>query len=320
MRTHMCGELDIASVGQTVSLCGWVARRREHGEHLAFVDIRDHSGIMQCVVDNDVDVRSEYVIRVTGVVRARPEGTVNTSLTTGMVEIGDCVVEILNSAEPPPFPVDARADDVDEMIRLKYRYLDIRRERMQKNLRVRAQINSAIRTEMETNGFVEVETPFLMPSTPEGAREFLVPSRKEPGSFFALPQYAADGAGAVWHTADAIWAALGDTSRDVNWYTKRMTLGAVYSACVLFWLGDESPDMADTRAFIDRRIDDVMRFEKVKAQAKGLVAKLPSVAAIAGLCAQGVTDTIFFRPEVQLSGWFCIATLAAGASRAEGRG
>ncbi len=188
MRTHMCGELDIASVGTTVSLCGWVARRREHGEHLAFVDIRDHSGIMQCVVDNDVDVRSEYVIRVTGVVRARPEGTINSSLTTGMVEIGDCVVEILNSAEPPPFPVDARADDVDEMIRLKYRYLDIRRERMQKNLRVRAQINSAIRNEMETNGFVEVETPFLMPSTPEGAREFLVPSRKEPGSFFALPQ------------------------------------------------------------------------------------------------------------------------------------
>jgi aspartyl-tRNA synthetase len=184
----MCGELDIASVGQTVSLCGWVARRREHGEHLAFVDIRDHSGIMQCVVDNDVDVRSEYVIRVTGVVRARPEGTINSSLTTGMVEIGDCVVEILNSAEPPPFPVDARADDVDEMIRLKYRYLDIRRERMQRNLRVRAQINSAIRKEMETNGFVEVETPFLMPSTPEGAREFLVPSRKEPGSFFALPQ------------------------------------------------------------------------------------------------------------------------------------
>jgi aspartyl-tRNA synthetase len=184
----MCGELDISSVGKTVSLCGWVARRREHGEHLAFVDIRDHSGIMQCVVDNNVDVRSEYVIRVTGVVRARPEGTINSSLTTGMVEIGDCVVEILNSAEPPPFPVDARADDVDEMIRLKYRYLDIRRERMQKNLRVRAQINSAIRKEMETNGFVEVETPFLMPSTPEGAREFLVPSRKEPGSFFALPQ------------------------------------------------------------------------------------------------------------------------------------
>ena len=184
----MCGDLGSANVGETVSLCGWVGRRREHGEHLAFVDLRDHSGLIQCVVDNDVDVRSEYVVRVTGVVRARPEGTVNTALSTGAVELGECVVEVLNAAEPPPFPVDARADDVDEMIRLKFRYLDIRRERMQKNLRIRAKINSAIRAEMETNGFLEVETPMLMPSTPEGAREFLVPSRKEPGSFFALPQ------------------------------------------------------------------------------------------------------------------------------------
>ena len=188
MRTHMCGVLDVSHIGQTVSICGWVGRRREHGEHLAFVDLRDHSGVVQCVVDNNVDVRSEYVIRVTGVVRARPEGTINSSLTTGMVEIGDCIVEILNSAEPPPFPVDARADDVDESVRLKFRYIDIRRERMQRNLRVRSKINSAIRSEMESNGFVEVETPMLMPSTPEGAREFLVPSRKEPGSFFALPQ------------------------------------------------------------------------------------------------------------------------------------
>jgi aspartyl-tRNA synthetase len=169
-------------------VCGWVGRRREHGEHLAFVDLRDHSGIIQCVVDNNVDVRSEYVVRITGVVRARPDGTVNATLSTGDVEIGDCVVEVLNIAEPPPFPVDARADDVDESIRLKFRYLDIRRERMQRNLRVRAKINSAIRASMESNGFVEIETPFLMPSTPEGAREFLVPSRKEPGSFFALPQ------------------------------------------------------------------------------------------------------------------------------------
>lgn len=188
MRTHLCGELLEAHIGNTVSLCGWVARRREHGEKLAFVDLRDHSGIVQCVVDNDVDVRSEYVIRVTGVVRARPEGTVNENLPTGKVEIGDCHVEVLNIAEPPPFPVDQRADDVDEGIRLRYRYLDIRRERMQKNLRVRALVNSAIRREMESNGFLEVETPLLMPSTPEGAREFLVPSRKEPGSFFALPQ------------------------------------------------------------------------------------------------------------------------------------
>jgi aspartyl-tRNA synthetase len=188
MRTHMCGDLRESDIGSTVSVCGWVGRRREHGEKLAFVDLRDHSGIIQCVVDNDVDVRSEYVIRVTGVVRARPEGTVNSTLSTGAVEIGDCVVEVLNSAEPPPFPVDARADEVDEMIRLKYRYLDIRRERMQKNLRVRAAVNSAIRAEMESNGFLEVETPLLMPSTPEGAREFLVPSRKDHGSFFALPQ------------------------------------------------------------------------------------------------------------------------------------
>ncbi len=188
MRTHMCGDLRESDIGATVSVCGWVGRRREHGEKLAFVDLRDHSGIIQCVVDNDVDVRSEYVIRVTGVVRARPEGTVNSTLSTGSVEIGDCVVEVLNSAEPPPFPVDARADEVDEMIRLKYRYLDIRRERMQKNLRVRAVVNSAIRAEMELNGFLEVETPLLMPSTPEGAREFLVPSRKDHGSFFALPQ------------------------------------------------------------------------------------------------------------------------------------
>jgi len=188
MRTHMCGDLRDSDIGSTVSVCGWVGRRREHGEKLAFVDLRDHSGIIQCVVDNDVDVRSEYVIRVTGVVRARPEGTVNSTLSTGAVEIGDCVVEVLNSAEPPPFPVDARADEVDEMIRLKYRYLDIRRERMQKNLRVRAAVNSAIRAEMESNGFLEVETPLLMPSTPEGAREFLVPSRKDHGSFFALPQ------------------------------------------------------------------------------------------------------------------------------------
>ena len=188
MRTHMCGVLDVSHIGQTVSICGWVGRRREHGEHLAFVDLRDHSGVVQCVVDNNVDVRSEYVIRITGVVRARPEGTVNAGLPTGAVEIGECVVEILNSAEPPPFPVDARADDVDESVRLKFRYIDIRRERMQRNLRVRSKINSAIRSEMESNGFVEVETPMLMPSTPEGAREFLVPSRKEPGSFFALPQ------------------------------------------------------------------------------------------------------------------------------------
>lgn len=188
MRTNLCGELRAADVGSTVSVCGWVGRRREHGEHLAFVDLRDHSGIVQCVVDNDVDVRSEYVLRITGVVRHRPEGTVNSSLPTGEIEIGDCAVEILRKADPPPFPVDARADDVDETIRLQHRYVDLRRERMQKNLRVRSAINAAVRNSMDAQGFVEVETPMLVPSTPEGAREFLVPARKEPGSFYALPQ------------------------------------------------------------------------------------------------------------------------------------
>jgi aspartyl-tRNA synthetase len=188
MRTHMSGELRFADIDKTVSVCGWVASRREHGSQLAFVDVRDHTGVIQCVVDNDVDVRSEFVVRVTGVVRARLEGTVNSNLPTGEVELGDCVVEVLRTAEPPPFPIDARADKVDENTRLTHRYLDIRRERMQRNLRVRAKVNSAIRTAMENQAFVEVETPMLVPSTPEGAREFLVPSRKEPGSFYALPQ------------------------------------------------------------------------------------------------------------------------------------
>ena len=188
LRTMLCGEVRRSHIGQTVSLCGWVAKRREHGDKLAFVDLRDHSGVVQCVIDDGVDVRSEYVIRVTGVVRARPEGTVNSNLSTGDVEIGECRVEVLRSADAPPFPIDARADDVDENVRLQYRYLDLRRERMQRNIRIRARVNSAVRAAMERQGFVEVETPMLVPSTPEGAREFLVPSRKEPGSFYALPQ------------------------------------------------------------------------------------------------------------------------------------
>lgn len=188
LRTHLCGVLRPDAIGSKVTLCGWIARRREHGEHLAFLDLRDFSGIMQCVVDNAIDVRSEWVVQITGRVQARPRGTVNGNIPTGEVELVDCEIQVLNSAEPPPFPIDQRADAVDESIRLKYRYLDIRRERMQKNLRIRSKINSAIRRMMEEQGFVEVETPMLMPSTPEGAREFLVPSRKEPGSFYALPQ------------------------------------------------------------------------------------------------------------------------------------
>lgn len=188
LRTQLCGSLRPEHIGQTVTLCGWIARRREHGEHLAFLDVRDYSGVVQCVVSDVQDVRNEWVVQIIGKVQARPEGTVNANLPTGGVELVECQLTVLNAAESPPFPIDARADDVDEGVRLKFRYLDIRRERMQKNLRIRAKVNSAIRGAMEAQNFVEVETPFLMPSTPEGAREFLVPSRKEPGSFYALPQ------------------------------------------------------------------------------------------------------------------------------------
>jgi aspartyl-tRNA synthetase len=187
LRSHWCGELRPEHAGLTVSLCGWVARRREHGEHLAFLDLRDREGIVQCVIDGSVDVRSEWVVRVTGTVRTRPEGTANPALATGEVEVGDCRVEVLNPAEPPPFPVDDRVD-TDETLRLRYRYVDLRRERMQRNLRARATANSAIRRAMEEQGFVEIETPMLIASTPEGARDFVVPSRLHPGSFYALPQ------------------------------------------------------------------------------------------------------------------------------------
>lgn len=184
----MCGEPRSSDIGAQVTVCGWVARRREHGEHLAFVDLRDHTGVLQCVVDGSVDVRSEYVLSVTGTVSARPEGTVNDRLPTGEVELTDCTVEVLSAAEPPPFPLDERASEVDETIRLRHRYLDLRRDSMQENLRNRARISSAIRGAMDGQGFVEVETPMLIASTPEGARDFVVPSRLHPGSFYALPQ------------------------------------------------------------------------------------------------------------------------------------
>jgi aspartyl-tRNA synthetase len=187
MRTQWAGELRSEHAGQEVVLCGWVAGRREHGEHLAFVDLRDRSGIVQCVVDGAHDLRSEYVVRITGTVQRRPDGYENPKLATGDVEVKDCTVEILSVAEPPPFPLDDRID-VDEVVRLRYRYLDLRRDRMQHNLNVRATVNSALRRAMERQGFTEVETPLLMPSTPEGAREFIVPSRPNPGSFYALPQ------------------------------------------------------------------------------------------------------------------------------------
>ena len=187
MRTNLCGSLRLGDVGSTVTVCGWVAKRREHGEHLAFVDLRDHSGIVQCVVPGSVDVRSEYVLAVEGVVRPRPDGTVNADLPTGQIELGECTVTVLNRAEPPPFAVDDRVE-VDEGIRLKHRFVDLRRPRMQSNLRLRARVNGALRAAMDRQGFVEVETPLLWAPTPEGAREFAVPSRLAPGSCYVLPQ------------------------------------------------------------------------------------------------------------------------------------
>lgn len=187
LRTRWCGELRRDHIGESVSLCGWVGRRREHGEHLAFIDLRDHTGVIQCVVDGAHDLRSEWVLRVTGTVRERPEGTTNPALATGEVEVGDCEVEVLAQAEPPPFPLDDRTD-TDETIRLRHRYVDLRRDRLQHNLRARAKANSAIRASLERQGFVEIETPMLIASTPEGARDFVVPSRLHPGQFYALPQ------------------------------------------------------------------------------------------------------------------------------------
>ncbi|MGH8988961.1 MAG: aspartate--tRNA ligase, partial [Acidimicrobiales bacterium] len=187
MRTGLCGEVGPGDIGSHVRLCGWVARRREHGEHLAFVDLRDRSGIVQCVVDTAVELRSEYVVAVSGVVRRRPPGMDNPALATGEVEIGNCTVEILSAAEPPPFLVEDRAD-VDEAIRLRHRYVDLRRPRMQANLRLRAAVLGAIRRAMDRQGFCEVETPLLWSPTPEGAREFAVPSRLHPGDFYVLPQ------------------------------------------------------------------------------------------------------------------------------------
>lgn len=187
LRDLYCGEVGLEDVGSEVSLCGWVQRRREHGEHLAFVDLRDHTGVIQCVIDGTHDVRSEYVVRVTGTVRLRPEGTINDRLATGSIEVGDCRVEVLSAAEPPPFGLDDRTE-VDEQIRLRFRFLDLRRPRLQRNLRVRAAVNRALRAAMDRQGFVEVETPLLWAPTPEGSREFAVPSRLHHGDFYVLPQ------------------------------------------------------------------------------------------------------------------------------------
>ena len=187
MRSHRCGDLRVDDVGKEVTLCGWVDRRREHGEHLAFIDLRDRSGVIQIVVQGAADLRPEYVLQVTGKVRERPTETVNESLDTGGIEVEGSEVIVLAEAEPPPFPIDDRTD-VDEVLRLRHRYVDLRRSRLQNNLQSRALVTSSVRKAMEEQGFVEIETPMLVASTPEGARDFVVPSRKDPGSFYALPQ------------------------------------------------------------------------------------------------------------------------------------
>jgi aspartyl-tRNA synthetase len=195
MRTHRCGDLRAEDVGAEVALCGWVAHDRNHGGVL-FVDVRDAGGLVQVVFHPDdapeahaaaSRLRSESVIRVVGEVRRRPEGTVNISLPTGEVEVAASSVEVLAEAETPPFPIEDRTE-ADEALRLRYRYLDIRRSEMAERLRLRHRALAAIRRFFDRAGFTEVETPMLTRSTPEGARDFLVPSRLQPGEFYALPQ------------------------------------------------------------------------------------------------------------------------------------
>jgi aspartyl-tRNA synthetase len=187
LRDYLCASVNSSMVGERVSVCGWVAKRREHGEHLAFLDLRDRSGVLQAVVEGSVEVRPEFVVRVSGTVTPRPTGTVNDRLATGEVELTDCRVEVLAVADPPPFQLDDRVE-IDEQVRLRYRYLDLRRENMQANLRLRAKVNATLRRAMDEQGFCEVETPLLWAPTPEGAREFVVPSRLHPGEFYVLPQ------------------------------------------------------------------------------------------------------------------------------------
>jgi aspartyl-tRNA synthetase len=193
MRTHYCAELSAALVGQQVTLAGWAHRRRDHGG-VIFIDLRDREGLAQVVCDPDraeafatADrVRSEFVLRVSGRVRARPEGTVNPTLASGAVEVLAESVEILNPSAPPPFQLDE--DNLSEAVRLEHRVLDLRREPMQRNLRLRHRAASAARAFLDAHGFIDIETPVLYKSTPEGAREFLVPSRLHDGHFYALPQ------------------------------------------------------------------------------------------------------------------------------------
>jgi aspartyl-tRNA synthetase len=195
LRTHRCGDVRAEDAGSAVELCGWVHARRDHGG-VTFIDLRDTAGVIQVVFSPAIseaahvhaqDLGSEYCIRVSGEVRLRKEGTVNPRLPTGAVEVAANALGVLSTAETPPFPID-EYQEADEVLRLRYRYLDLRRERMQANLKLRHAIIRSIRRFFDAEGFVEVETPMLTRATPEGARDYLVPARLHPGTFYALPQ------------------------------------------------------------------------------------------------------------------------------------
>ena len=194
MRSHYCGLVNETLTDETVTLCGWVDRRRDHGG-VIFLDLRDREGVVQVVFDPDTgehfqkadSVRSEYVLCITGRVRARTDETINPNMASGRIEVLGKTLEVLSSAQTPPFPLDAH-HAVGEDVRLKYRYMDLRRPEMQQNLIARARITSAIRRYLDDHGFLDIETPILTRATPEGARDYLVPSRTQPGAFFALPQ------------------------------------------------------------------------------------------------------------------------------------
>lgn len=194
-RSHHCGELTKEQAGAQVVLCGWVSKRRDHGG-LIFIDLRDRSGIVQVVADPDTagssfktaeDIRNEFVIKVNGTVRLRDEATINENIATGAIEVVAAEIEVLNTAKTPPFYIQDGID-TDENLRLKYRYLDLRRPEMQKNIILRHKVTKLMRDFLDNNGFLEIETPMLCKSTPEGARDYLVPSRVNPGKFYALPQ------------------------------------------------------------------------------------------------------------------------------------
>jgi aspartyl-tRNA synthetase len=194
MRSHYCGQLNESLEGQEITLCGWVHRRRDHGG-VIFLDIRDRDGLAQVVFDPDraesfaaADrVRSEYVVKITGKVRLRPAGATNANMASGMIEVLGYELEVLNESETPPFPLN-EFSDVGEETRLRYRFLDLRRPEMAEKLRLRSRMTTSIRRYLDENGFLDVETPILTRATPEGARDYLVPSRTHAGSFFALPQ------------------------------------------------------------------------------------------------------------------------------------